>query len=212
MLVMHSVGKRIRQARVAAGLSVPELARACGLSRQAVYNWESDADQPTGPNLVAAAECLGVNERWLVSGKGMKRRNFGKSLELVTSPILDVPLISWVQAGQVGEAFDPYSPGAGEEYLPVPYHRESLIALRVQGQSMNKEAPEGSIIIVDFEDKVLKSGALYVFKTKDGDVSFKRYRAGPDRFEPASTEEHETIFPAPGWSVIGRVIQVVRRL
>jgi SOS-response transcriptional repressor LexA len=211
---MKTLGQRLKEARLEAKRTQEEVGAAAGVSKSAVGQWEADTDAttPTGPNLYYAAELLGVTEHWLVTGKPPKYRKFGKNLELIDAQILSVPLVSWVQAGLVGEAFDPYSSGVGEEYYPVPYHRASLIALRVHGHSMNREAPEGAIIVVDYEDKVLVSGCLYVFKTAAGEVGFKRYRANPDRFEPSSTEDHETIFPAPGWTVIGRVIQVIRRV
>ena len=209
---MKSLGQRIKKQRLELNRTQEAIAEATGVTKQAVGKWEKDETVPTGPNLVALAEYLGVSERWLVDGKKPKTRLHGRQLEMLEGPIISVPLISWVQAGRVGEAFDPYEAGSAEDFYPVPYHRESLFALRVMGQSMNKEAPEGSIVIVDFEDQALVSGSLYVFKTADGEVSFKRYRSNPDRFEPASTESHETIFPAAGWTVIGRVVQVVRRL
>ena len=211
---MKTLGQRLKEARLEAKRTQEEVGAAAGVSKSAVAQWEADAGAttPTGPNLHYAAELLGVTEHWLVTGRPPKYRTFGKNLELVDSEILSVPLVSWVQAGLVGEAFDPYSMGVGEEYYPVPHHRKSLIALKVHGQSMNREAPEGAVIIVDYEDKVLVSGSLYVFKTGAGEVGFKRYRANPDRFEPSSSEDHETIFPSPGWTVIGRVIQVIRRV
>jgi len=77
---------------------------------------------------------------------------------------------------------------------------------------MNLEAGDGSVIIVDYDDKMLVSGKLYIIKTADGDVTFKRYRSDPDRFEPCSTEPYNTIYPSDGWSVVGRVIKVEREL
>lgn len=135
----------------------------------------------------------------------------GKQLKVEENPVQYVPLISWVEAGELSEVADPYEPGSAEEHIAMQYKRGSLIALTVRGQSMNREAPEGSVIIVDFEDRDLVSGKLYVFKTEDGEASFKRYRDNPDRFEPVSTEEHETIFPKGNWFVVGRVVAVTQK-
>ena len=129
-------------------------------------------------------------------------------LDVVDEPLIYVPLISWVEAGMLREVADPYEAGSAEEYIAMNYRRESLIALRVHGESMNRLAQDGSIIIVDYEDRDLVSGKLYVFKTEDGEAAFKRYRSDPVRFEPVSTEEHETIFPKGDWFVVGRVVEV----
>lgn len=132
-------------------------------------------------------------------------------LEIVDEPLVYVPLISWVEAGLLREVADPYEAGSAEEYIAMNYPRESLIALRVHGESMNRLAQEGSTIIVDYEDRDLVSGKLYVFKTADGEAAFKRYRSNPVRFEPVSTEEHDTIFPSGDWFVVGRVVEIRNR-
>jgi SOS-response transcriptional repressor LexA len=127
------------------------------------------------------------------------------------APIVDVPLISWVQAGVLTETLDPYALGDAEDLIPVTHTRRTLIALRVMGSSMNRVAPEGSLIIVDYGDKTLLSGQYYVLK-HDGNATFKRYRSNPDRLEPDSTESFDTVFISREIEVVGRVIQVVNRL
>jgi SOS-response transcriptional repressor LexA len=126
-------------------------------------------------------------------------------------PILQVPLVSWVRAGALSETTDPYAVGDAEDYIAVANNRKTLIALRVVGSSMNRIAPEGSVIIVDFGDKSLVSGRFYVLKY-DGQATFKRYRADPFRLEPDSTESHESIFIDREIEIVGRVIQVITHL
>ena len=129
----------------------------------------------------------------------------------IDEPVFDVPLISWVAAGQLSETADPYQTGDAAEYIAVTHKRNTLIALRVHGLSMNRIAPDGSMIIVDYADKVLTSGQYYVIKL-GGQATFKRYRSNPDRFEPDSTEPQDTVFVDGETEVVGRVIQVVNKL
>lgn len=126
-------------------------------------------------------------------------------------PLVKVPLISWVNAGAYAEIYDPYEPGDSHGEVYVAWDRKTLIALTVEGTSMNLVAPKGSTIIVDFADKSLISGEYYVIKYGDG-ATFKRYRANPDRFEPQSSEPHEIIFPDGPVEVIGRVVMVQNKL
>jgi transcriptional regulator with XRE-family HTH domain len=71
----ETIHDRIRRRRLELGLSVQEVAKACGVSRQAANAWESAATKaPSGPNLVAAAVALKVNEQWLATGKEPKER------------------------------------------------------------------------------------------------------------------------------------------
>ena len=61
-----------------------------------------------------------------------------------------VPLISWVQAGSWNEVTDIHSVGQGEAFVPTTANVGSRgFALRLPGDSMEPEFPEGAIIIVD---------------------------------------------------------------
>ncbi len=125
--------------------------------------------------------------------------------------VQNVPLISWVKAGDLTETEDPYAVGDAADYVAVTHQRKTLIALKVNGQSMNRVAPEGSIVIVDYADKTLVSGRYYVVKLGN-QATFKRYRSEPARLEPDSTEPHETVFIRSETEVVGRVIQVINEL
>lgn len=70
--------------------------------------------------------------------------------------IKEVPLISWVQAGEWADVVDNYNIGDGEDSLLCPViHSDSTFALRVEGDSMTspypgqKTYPNGIIIFVD---------------------------------------------------------------
>ena len=80
------------------------------------------------------------------------------------------------------------------------------IALRVQGDSMDRISPPGSVIFVNLRDKRLVTNACYIITNGDGEATYKRFRANPPRFEPVSTNPaHEPIFPDGEPAVIGRV-------
>jgi transcriptional regulator with XRE-family HTH domain len=59
----HWNGARLRELRVAAGLSQTELAERVGVQRGAVARWESDEREPNWSNVVALAKALGVDCR-----------------------------------------------------------------------------------------------------------------------------------------------------
>jgi len=62
------LGERIATRRVATGMSQAELARRCGISREAVAQWESGATQPATKRLIDIAEALRVEVTWLIGG------------------------------------------------------------------------------------------------------------------------------------------------
>lgn len=55
-----SLAIRLKVARLAAGLTQEELAKACGYSRTAITNMENDKHDPTVKGLIAIAQALGV--------------------------------------------------------------------------------------------------------------------------------------------------------
>lgn len=94
----------------------------------------------------------------------------------------NVPLISWIRAGNWDQAADPFQPGEAEEWLPcMKAHSPRTYALRVRGDSMTapygKSYPEGSIIFVDPEMRLPANGARIIAKLDGSDeVTFKVFK------------------------------------
>ena len=56
----QTLGRRIQEARKAAGLSQESLGERLGVSRQAVSKWETGAADPSTSNLLALAKLFGI--------------------------------------------------------------------------------------------------------------------------------------------------------
>ncbi len=65
--------KRIRQARIEAGLSQAELSRRMYVTQPTVSDWESGRKAPHVKNLARLALLLGVSFEWLSTGRGEMR-------------------------------------------------------------------------------------------------------------------------------------------
>lgn len=177
-----------------------------GLHRDAIRNvLREKSRNPRRDTLEGIARGLNWSLEELLELPGQR------NVSHIDQAVFEVPLISWVEAGALEETADPYEIGHAEEYVAIPHTRSTLIALRVHGSSMNRVAPEGSMIIVDYADKTLVSGQYYVVKL-NAEATFKRYRSNPERFEPDSTEPFETVFVQGEVEVVGHVIRVVNRL
>ena len=122
-----------------------------------------------------------------------------------------VPLISWVAAGKLTGGNELNISTGTEDFMVAPHNCRTLIALRVQGNSMNRVAPDGSIIIVNLNDRSLASDQYYIVK-HHGDTIFKQFRTKPARLEADSTDSCATIFCADEIEVVGHVIEVTRKL
>ncbi len=139
-----TLGQRLKRARQQVRLSQRALARHSGLSQQLISKLENGLIEST-TEIFPLAAALRVDARWLATGQGTDRN-------VVEGPdiLAQVPLISWVAAGQWREVVDPYPPGADDHFVPVTRRvGVHAYALRVQGDSMEPVFPNGSIIIVD---------------------------------------------------------------
>lgn len=202
----------LKELRIESGLSVRAIAERLGMKASSYQHYEDRYKKAYLPlDLLDAVEPV-----LLENGVRKERVDllYPQVANLVddVKGVLKAPLISWVQAGSFEEAADPYAPGGFEDQVMVEYERDSVIALRVRGASINRVAPDGAIIIVDYSLQELVPEKFFVIRV-DGEATVKRFMKNPDRFEPFSTEpDHPIVLPTEGLYVVGRVIRVVLAL
>lgn len=173
---MNTLADRIKEAMREARVDAKELAGACGVQPQAVYQWRSGATKSLeGMNLVKAAARLGVRGAWLGEGRGPKHVT-DTNVQLVELPrAMDVPLISWVQAGAWGEIVDNFAPGDAEEWMICPRrHGVHAFALRVRGVSMRPKYEDGDIIFVDPDASADHGKNVIVRLENEKEATFKQ--------------------------------------
>lgn len=84
-----------------------------------------------------------------------------------------VPLISWVQAGQWAEVVGLLQTGEGEHIDTTYRPRRYTYALRVTGDSMEPEFTAGDIIIVE-PDAQAENGSFIIVRQNRGEATFKQ--------------------------------------
>lgn len=207
---MKTVYERLRFAREKAGFDkAADFARAHGFTESSYRGHENGSRGLKPPVAKIYANLLNVDFAWLMTGEGQRPTN--QEVRLLGGKLQLAPLISWVQAGKLSTA-DSIDFDAVEHVVPIAYEHGRLVALEVRGSSMNNEAPPGSIIVVDYDQRHPYDGMLCLARVED-EVTFKRYRdkGGVIRLEPDSTDDHDTIFPSGDWEILGRVIWVAKR-
>lgn len=176
-----TLADRITEAILGSGKRPVEVARAIGRTPSAVSQL---MDGTTKSLKAETAERLqvatGYRSAWLVSGRGPKLIHENTEPGPHLQP--EVPLVSWVKAGEWAEAADPFQPGDAEQWMPCPVtHGPRTFALRVRGDSMTapygRSYPEGCIIFVEPELRSPVNGQRVVAKlTGSDDVTFKVYK------------------------------------
>ncbi len=211
-----TLAERFLKARKAKRLSQSDLARLLKVTRNAVSLWEAGKAQPKSNTMQKAAVILDVGFDWLATGRGEE------------SVLVDgLPLVGEIAAGvwhEVGESQE-------MEFRRVPvapdprYPREAQYALQIRGNSVNKVAADGTVVIcVDMLAAGLdpRDGDLVAVERKRGslvEATLKRVRKGPKGLElwPESDDpahqEKLTVQPAKGDAEVtikGLVIYILK--
>ncbi|MEN6302217.1 MAG: S24 family peptidase [Armatimonadia bacterium] len=178
-------------------LSASAASLKAGLSRFAISNiYKNPKSKPRGHTLEQLARVLEVSPDWILSGRGDAPAQPGAPL---------IPILTWVSAGSMAKD-DGQQDIIGEVEAGGLDPKGRWIALRVEGDSMDRISPPGSLIFVNLADRRLVTNACFVISNDEGEASYKRFRSNPARFEPVSTNPaHEPIFPDGEPTVLGRV-------
>lgn len=210
-----SIHKLIREGRNRLKLSEQEFAEKVGVTRAAVQQWEKeDGTAPSRKRQKTVADLLGLTVAELMSGGESNVRELEEGRR--------VPLISWVEAGQLKDISDPFEPGDADEWVTASESRpsESAFALRVTGASMTNpdpEAvysfPEGTVLLVD-PNRSVDPGDFVIAKDVDTQqATFKRlaYDGGRWYLRPLNPNFKTVEIDDPKLRIIGRVIEYQRR-
>ncbi|RCL03072.1 MAG: Peptidase S24-like protein [Candidatus Tokpelaia sp. JSC189] len=186
--MLDKILERIDQRLKALGLSESKASVMAGLSNSAIRDIRRRV-KDGGVNksvetktLASLAKVLKTNVAWLAEG--------GR-LEDIEKNVMDVPLISWVSAGQMqgNEGSVDFSDFPSVAAYDLP--RGKWIALRVDGLSMNKVSPPDSIIFVNMSEVDLVPNACYVIADETGLAAYKRYK--PHEIPPFQPDSYQKI-------------------
>lgn len=152
---------------------------------------------------------LGLVEGWMDVEHSNKVNEAVKIYNtLPVEVVQELPLISRVQAGRLTEISDPYEVGDHEDVVPVTKHySKHSFALRVQGDSMLPEFPDGCVICVDPEIEP-KNGSYVVAKFPDTDeATFKQLAIDPPKKYLKPLNERYDLIPIDDDVVICGVVR-----
>jgi SOS-response transcriptional repressor LexA len=166
--------ERLRQAREAAGYaSAAEAARALSMKPATYTHHENGTRAFSKLSAIMYARKFGVDPSWLLFGDGKPVHSPDPA------PVTQqVPLLSWVSAGQLNEVNSTSLTDALAVLNVSDLGHGDFFALHVVGDSMDRVSPDGSLIIVDRSDQQLIPDKFYVFGVR-GEATYKRWLPDP---------------------------------
>lgn len=165
--------------------SVADLARAVGVSDNAIYKWVSGRGQPSMMSLVNLSKAAGVSVEWLATGRGAptKSRTEIHSADPADAMPPERPSLriavngrSSIQNPQVVDylSFQP-------EWLARALNLDArnMALVEVVGDSMSPTIDEGDLVLVDLREARFRHDGIYVMRTS-GDLAVKRLQRQSD--------------------------------
>ena len=153
------------------GLSVSALARRAGLDATSFNPSKrfgpGEPPRPRWPSTESLTRIL--------SATGLSLGEFAALARDATERPSTVPMLGMAQAGQDGFFDDAGLPiGEGWEQTELPRPRDSLLSLRIAGDSMDPLYREGDRVIVDREATEVRKGDRVVVRTIGGETLAKQ--------------------------------------
>lgn len=217
--------ERIKKVRLELGISLELLGKAGGRSKAAASQWEKGISAPDRDTLLNLKLNKNINPDYILGksdkmflGHRIEEEN-RHYINPADSHALNVPLISWAQAGQWPELIEHFQFKDAKEWISTTANvSTSAFALEVKGDSMLNpngppSIPEGSVIIVD---PVLEyeNGDIIVAKLPGSaePILKKLVLDGPNQYLKPLNPQYDLIRATPDMVVIGRVKRLIYEL
>lgn len=195
--------------------SVAELARAIGVSDNAIYKWLAGRGQPSLPSVVAIARAAGVSVEWLATGREAIVRSGGPVRIAVAGDYTFMPRGEIRAGGPRGTRLrsslivDVLAFGIGWLEHRFAADPERLMLLEVSGDSMAPTLREGDLVLADLRQTRAGIDGVYVLREQNDLVvkRIQRQRVGTALTIRSDNPAYEPSVTSPGSvSIVGRVI------
>lgn len=199
--------------------SVADLARAVGVSDNAIYKWVSGRGQPGMISLVNLAKAAGVSVEWLATGRGAPAKGSGATESMGAAEFVSMPrhtlrdggARSLIQSSQIVDYLNFRSDWLQRALAADP---RQLALIEVVGDSMSPTIDEGDLALADLREARFRHDGVYVLRT-GADFSIKRLQRQLDGSlivrsdNPAYDPQAASL---DGIIIFGRVIWIGGRL
>lgn len=170
------IGKRIKEAREARGVSVKELAHAVGLGASTLYDLER-GDQESTTKLGAIADYLDVRHQWLEKGVGPRDVDPKEAVSRAPNPEL-FEFVDRVRGPHLSagsgeviwdfEEIDRSHAFQADWLKSQGWNPRRLKLFDIRGRSMEPTLNDGDTAMVNLAAREVQSGTVYALITDEG--------------------------------------------
>ena len=185
-----SIAKNIKRLREAHDMTQEELAKAIGMSRPAVTQWETGWSQPRMGTIEKLADFFKVSKLEIIGDDDDRAASLPKgAMPIYSSGEATVPLLTLgrVHAGELTDEEE--AEGRVEVPASVCSRHPRAFALVVEGNCMDRVIPEGAHVLVD-PDREPRNGSIAVVETEGYRAVMRRWYRGSSTLMLAA-DSHE---------------------
>lgn len=216
MAKISATGRNIRALREDLGLTQTEFGEKVGVTVTSVSGWETRGKALRQSTIQRIAEQFGVQINDLVSENGYYAKTRG-AVTIAPKPATgSLPVVGAAHAGDPSHV---YESNEGMMECPEEYCLDGNFFVRVSGDSMDRQLPDGSYALIDTHREV-RSGDIALVKVNGDEATIKRVKLadGLAILEPdSSNPEHRrrvidaTDPDSPDVRLVGKVVYAVTR-
>jgi repressor LexA len=203
-----SVGPRIKEIRLAKGLTQKAFADSLGIVQGFLSSLERGKKVPSDTLLIALCHLYEINPEWLQNGAGKmlkssSREKTADSLVVTRTPLLRNISKTFPNDVSDDDVFD---------YVSLPHVPEGCYALITYGDFMAPTIRDGDLVIFRPGGEILNRDLVLV-RNRWEEVIIRRYRIKEDEvyFAP-DNPSYSPFRPDPNTRIVGKVIGVWRKM
>lgn len=190
--LLSDFGKRLKKARTDKGMTQQELAESINTSKSMISGYENGKNDPARSVLINLSKQLEVSINYLMGWNEETKDTVtlvGKADIMKTYKYIPSSVAAGSPENIDGQNFQQIS--IPSSFLGKYANHSNLIIMKVNGDSMNKIIPDGSLIgILPYETSYdIQDGDIVVFNDESYNYSVKRYYKVDSKiiFKPEST-------------------------
>ena len=194
-----TLGEEIRNRRKELKLRQEDVAKAIGVNRVAISQWERDETQPNGIHLIRLERELGISVSLIIDGICSSVKEDKNNY--LTKNTFDFIVIEKYQINQKTISLNnAYIHAKGSFPCPIEIIKNigsqpnNLRVLFINNDSMSPTISKNTMLFVDINDTEMQSGLVYLINWYGEERIKRAFKDGKNSFKLKSDNQHNALY------------------